>query len=69
MARKKKQALKLSAPRNPLFNHPLMKKSHVHHKSNKARRRNEKVKLIRGEYSQNGLMQTFLRIFVTPASV
>ncbi len=68
MAKKKKQVLKVSAPRNPLFNHPLMKKSHVHDKSNKARRRNEKVKLVRGEYSQNGLIQTFLRIFATPVS-
>ncbi len=62
MARKKKRAIKLSPPRNPLFNHPLMKKSHVHDKSTKAKRRNEKVKLARDWYSQNGLMQTVLRI-------
>ncbi len=75
MARKKnrvlkqelKQELKQAPPRNPLFNHPLMKKSHVHDKSNKAKRRNEKVKLARDWYSQNGLLQTFLRIPVFAA--
>ena len=62
MARKKNRVVKLSPPRNPLFNHPLMKKSHVHDKSTKAKRRNEKVKLARDWYSQSGLMQIVLRI-------
>ena len=67
MARKKNRAIKLSPPRNPLFNHPLMRKSHVHDKSNKAKRRNEKVKLARDWYSQSGFMQTVLRIPVLTA--
>ncbi len=62
MVRKKKRVVKLSPPRNPLFNHPLMKKSHIHDKSNKAKRRNEKVKLARDWYSQSALIQTVLRI-------
>lgn len=59
-----------SAPttRNPLFNHPLMKKSHVHDKSHKAKRRAEKVKFARDWYSQSSIflfdMNTILRMLV-----
>lgn len=54
----------VSPPRNPLFNHPLMKKSHIHEKTNKAKRRAEKVRFNKDEYSQRGikLVNTFLRI-------
>jgi hypothetical protein len=55
-------------PRNPLFNHPLMKKSHVHDKSHKAKRRTEKVKFARDWYSQSSIflfdMNTILRMLV-----
>ena len=44
----------LASPRNPLFNHPLMKKSHVHDKSYKAKRRAEKIRFARDWYSQSG---------------
>ncbi len=49
--------------RNPFFNHPLMKKSHRHDKSFKAKRRAEKVKLNKDCYSQKGitLVNAFLR--------
>jgi len=52
--------------RNPFFNHPLMKKSHRHDKSFKAKRRAEKVKLNKDCYSQKGirLINDFLRITV-----
>ncbi len=52
--------------RNPFFNHPLMKKSHRHEQSFKAKRRAEKVKLNKDCYSQKGihLMNDFLRITV-----
>lgn len=69
MAKKKpKKVAAVSPPRNPLFNHPLLKKSHIHDKSDKAKRRNEKVKLARDWYSQNGLIQTFLRMPVPTAA-
>jgi len=32
-------------PRNPYYNHPLMSKSHAHVKSEKAKRRKNKVNL------------------------
>lgn len=54
---------RIVAPRNPLFNHPLMKKSHVHDKSYKSKRRLEKVKGAKDWYSQNGFnIKTLLRI-------
>jgi hypothetical protein len=71
MSRKKRSARKagkvlLDVPRNPLFNHPLMKKSHVHDKSGKAKRRADKVYFAKDWYSQSGLftfnLQTVLRI-------
>jgi len=49
-------------PRNPLFNHPLMKKSHAHVKSNKAKRRAEKIRAAKEWYSQNSFIKTVLRI-------
>lgn len=49
-----------TAPRNPLFDHPLMKKSHVHDKSHKSKRRAEKVKFARDWYSQSSIF--FLEI-------
>lgn len=56
----------VSPPRNPLFNHPLMKKSHVHDKSHKAKRRAEKISFARDWYSQSSIcffdMNTILRI-------
>ena len=58
----------LITPRNPLFNHPLMKKSHVHEKSYKAKRRAEKVKVAGDWYSQSSIniktINTVLRISV-----
>lgn len=58
----------LITPRNPLFNHPLMKKSHIHDKSHKAKRRAEKVKFARDWYSQSGFyvidIKSILRILV-----
>ncbi|WP_198264798.1 hypothetical protein [sulfur-oxidizing endosymbiont of Gigantopelta aegis] len=65
MSRKKRSARKaetlLTAPRNPLFNHPLMKKSHVHDKPGKAKRRAEKVRFSKDWYSQSGLIQNHLK--------
>ena len=59
----------LVTPRNPLFNHPLMKKSHVHDKSYKSKRRAEKVNGARDWYSQNGFnWKTFLKIPVLSIS-
>ncbi len=64
--KKEMGALLPVAPRNPLFNHPLMKKSHVHEKSYKSKRRTEKVKGARDWYSQNGFnWKTLLKIPVT----
>lgn len=60
--RKRKTAItSASPPRNPLFNHPMMKKSHVHDKSNKTKRRAEKVRFAREWYCQNSI-GTFLTI-------
>lgn len=63
MSKRKGKAPKtrVAPPRNPLFNHPMMKKSHVHNKSNKTKRRAEKVRFAREWYCQNG-MRTFLTI-------
>ena len=68
-SRKKRNKAGVSPPRNPLFNHPLLKKSHVHEKSNKAKRRGEKVNLSSclretDRYSQSGILNTILRISV-----
>jgi len=68
-SRKKRNKAGVSPPRNPLFNHPLLKKSHVHEKSNKAKRRAGKVNLnscLRetDRYSQSGILNTILRISV-----
>lgn len=64
--RKRKMCSKaaLSPPRNPLFNHPLMNKSHVHDKTYKAKRRAEKVNLNKDWYSQSSIniLNTILRI-------
>lgn len=66
--RKRKTCSKaeVSPPRNPLFNHPLMKKSHVHDKSQKAKRRADKVRFNKDWYSQSGIfsLNTILRIAV-----
>jgi hypothetical protein len=43
----------ISPIRNPFFNHPLIKKSHIHDKSYKAKRRAEKVKNAKDWYSQS----------------
>lgn len=61
---RKSSKVKVSPPRNPLFNHPLMKKSHVHDKSYKAKRRAEKVNFNKDWYSQNSIniLNTILRI-------
>lgn len=59
--RKRKTHTIVAPPRNPLFNHPMMKKSHAHHKPDKAKRRAEKIRLSREWYSQNGI-STFLKI-------
>ncbi len=54
--RKRKMPDRLtSAPRNPLFNHPLMNKSHAHDKTNKAKRRASKIAFNRDWYCQNSL--------------
>lgn len=62
----------VKAPRNPLFDHPLMKKSHVHDKSHKAKRRAEKVRFARDWYSQSGFcifnIKSVLRMLV-PSSI
>lgn len=57
----------VSPPRNPLFNHPLMKKSHVHDKSYKSKRRADKVNFNKDWYSQSSIniLNTILRIPVT----
>ena len=64
--RKERNTNVVSPPRNPLFNHPLMKKSHVHDKSHKAKRRAEKIRISRDWYSQSSIcffaMNTILRI-------
>ncbi len=57
----------VSPPRNPLFNNPLMKKSHVHDKSKKAKRRADKVKFNAclkedGYYQNSNLLNTILII-------
>ncbi len=66
--RKKGMAAPAKAPRNPLFDHPLMKKSHVHDKSYKAKRRAENVQIARDWYSQSGFyiynMKSILRMLV-----
>lgn len=67
MAKRKRKLpdkAQLSAPRNPLFNHPLMRKSHVHDKSHKAKRRADKVRFNKDWYSQSGIniLNTILRI-------
>jgi len=55
----------LEKARNPLFNHPLMKKAHVHNKSYKAKRRSEKVKGAKDWYSQSCFkLKAILRISV-----
>jgi len=68
-ASKKRSKSGLSPPRNPLFNHPLMKKSHVHDKSKKAKRRADKVKFnacLKGDgyYQNSNLLNTILIIAV-----
>jgi len=67
-AKRKHKTLQMRViePRNPLFNHPLMKRSHAHVKSNKAKRRAEKVKGRQDWYSQNGFIKTFLKISIQP---
>ena len=69
MSKRKRKARNtggLVPPRNPLFNHPLMKKSHVHDKSYKAKRRAEKIRFTRDWYSQSRFcffnIKTILRI-------
>ena len=64
--KRKASSARVLEPRNALFNHPLMKKSHAHEKSNKAKRRAEKVRDSRDWYSQNSFIQTFLRISIHP---
>ena len=49
MAKQKKKVV-LSPPRNPLFNHPLMKKGCVHKKSDKAQRKTDKAQLRKEWY-------------------
>jgi len=38
---------KISKPRNPNWNHPLMRKGGIHEKTNKAKRRGAKVKYLK----------------------
>ncbi len=40
--KKREQKIK---PRNPFYDHPLMKKGGVHEKTNKAKRKGEKQKI------------------------
>ena len=47
MAKKQVNTLRI---RNPLFNHPLMKKGGVHNKSNKSKRQVNKNKLRKEWY-------------------
>ena len=61
MSKRKVNKKGVSPPRNPLFNHPMMKKSHVHDKSYKAKRRTDKVRMAKESYSQSSI-NTFLRI-------
>jgi hypothetical protein len=49
----------LSPPRNPFFNHPLMRKSAVHDKTEKAKRRSDKVRFNKDWYSQKGICHTY----------
>ena len=49
MAKSKKKVI-VSAPRNPLFNHPLMKKGSVHQKNNKTKRQADKTQLRKEWY-------------------
>jgi len=49
MAKSKKKVM-LSPPRNPLFNHPLMKKSCIHQKNNKTKRKADKAQLRKEWY-------------------
>lgn len=65
MARKKPKLSQLKAPRNPLFNHPLMNKAHTHEKTYKAKRRAEKVRIARDGYAQSCFnFKTILNIAV-----
>ena len=62
--RKMRSKVGVSPQRNPLFNHPLMKKSHVHDKSNKSKRRADKVNFHKDWYSQSSIhiLNTILRM-------
>lgn len=58
----KNKNMKLQKQRNPLFNHPLMSKSHCHEKSKKARRRAEKIALKREWYSQTAIQGVLIAV-------
>lgn len=45
--------------RNPLHNHPLLFKGGVHRKSNKSKRRIEKIKLKKERLPQNEFSQVY----------
>ena len=50
-----------SNARNPFHNHPLMRKSGVHKKTNKAKRKDEKQKLKKEWCSLMALIQCYLK--------
>ena len=50
MAKRKKKPVLLTAPRNPFFNHPLMKKNDVHQKTQKAKRKADEAALKKEWY-------------------
>ncbi len=64
MSKRKTNKKGVSPPRNPFFNHPLMRKSAVHDKSKKAKRRLDKVRFNKDWYSQRGIhhKHTFLKM-------
>jgi len=60
---KQRKTVVAVASRNPLFNHPLMKKSHRHDITNKAKRRAEKISIARDWYAQSCFtLKTILNI-------
>lgn len=64
---------KLTAPRNPFFNHPLMSKSHQHDKAYKSVRSSAKVKLrssycSEDRYDCENIMQLLRGIFTIAPS-
>ena len=60
MANKIKLPIKVTRQRNLLHDHPLLSKGGVHQKSNKSKRRLEKVKMKKSGFPKKYSMQYFL---------